>query len=138
MFITGPWSLWSGHHSPQFISTKRHLMLHERLACQPWHFPRSSMPHFSCACLRRVFFLTPQSLTCHAWLMSKIKHVIPQQVIFSPLTIPTQLVGTVIPVSPKRHLQPDNLTTARRFSRLDISTTTCQSIFSDILILLLL
>ena len=72
--------------------------------------------------------MTPQSLTCHAWLMSKIKHVIPQQVVSPPPTIPTHLVGTVIPVPPKRHLQPDNLTTARRFSRLDISTTTCQSI----------
>ena len=60
--------------------------------------------------------------------MSKIKHVIPQQVVSPPPIIPTQLVGTVIPVPPKRHLQPDNLTTARRFSRLDISTTTCQSI----------
>ena len=72
--------------------------------------------------------MTPQSLTCHAWLMSKIKHVIPQQVVSPPPIIPTQLVGTVIPVPPERHLQSDNLTTARRFSRLDISTTTCQSI----------
>ena len=60
--------------------------------------------------------------------MSKIKHVIPQQVVSPPPIIPTQLVGTVIPVPPERHLQSDNLTTARRFSRLDISTTTCQSI----------
>ena len=72
--------------------------------------------------------MTPQSLTCHARLMSGIKHVIPQQVVSPPPIIPTQLVGTVIPVPPERHLQSDNLTTARRFSRLDISTTTCQSI----------
>ena len=72
--------------------------------------------------------MTPQSLTCHARLMSGIKHVIPQQVVSPPPIIPTQLVGTVIPVPPERHLQSDNLTTARRFSRLDVSTTTCQSI----------